>query len=243
MKSSSQKCVINTVLVRYLHHDGNSACAWTCASVLYPSFHSNLTSCSTEIKHLVFLLKYLCLSTFRTKMNNVILKGMNTHYCQQGSYGFVNRVPLLFQRRTSYCGNLFKCSRARIHRIYSSAHLSQDEKYSDLEKEMEQAKKEARPYRIDKSKLSDKERQKLRLHSKSIPLVADDEPLDVLYEDENFLVVNKPAFLKMHPSHRFQGGSLLNRAIGHCGFAPYLVHRLDMVRLMNLRLLFNELHK
>lgn len=161
---------------------------------------------------------------------------MNTHLYQQGSHGFINRVPLLFQRPASYRPNLFKCSRAQKHFVHSSAHLSQDEICYDLEKEMQQAKKEARPYRIDKSKLSDKEKQKLRLHSKSIPLVADNDPLDVLHEDDNFLVVNKPAFLKMHPSHRFQGGSLLNRAIGHCGFAPYLLHRLDMVRLINIRL-------
>lgn len=165
-----------------------------------------------------------------------MIKGMNVHLYQQGSYGFINRVPLLFQRPASYRTKLFKCTRTQKHFVNSSAHLSQDEICSDLEKEMRQAKKEARPYRIDKSKLSDKEKQKLRLHSKSIPLVADSEPLDVIHEDDNFLVVNKPAFLKMHPSHRFQGGSLLNRAIGHCGFAPYLLHRLDMVRLTNIRL-------
>lgn len=99
-----------------------------------------------------------------------------------------------------------------------------------LEAEIQQARKEARPYRIDKSKLTAAERQTLRLRSRSIPLVADSEPLDVIYEDDVYLVVNKPSFLKMHPSHRFEGGSLLNRAIGHCGFAPKVMHRLDMVR-------------
>lgn len=70
----------------------------------------------------------------------------------------------------------------------------------------------------------------LRLRSKSIPLVADSEPLEILFEDDTFLVVNKPAFLKMHPSHRFEGGSVLNRAIGYLGHPPQLLHRLDMVR-------------
>lgn len=96
-------------------------------------------------------------------------------------------------------------------------------------KELEQARREARPYRIDKSQLTPLEIEELRLRSKAIPLVVDKEPLDVVFEDDNFLVVNKPPFLKMHPSHRFEGGSLLNRAIGHCGFTPFLVHRLDMV--------------
>lgn len=96
--------------------------------------------------------------------------------------------------------------------------------------EMERARKEARPYNIDKTKLTPREREQLRLRSKAIPLVADKEPLDIVFEDDRFLVVNKPSYLKMHPSHRFEGGSLLNRAIGHCGVAPKLLHRLDMVR-------------
>lgn len=101
---------------------------------------------------------------------------------------------------------------------------------TNVEKELLEAKREARPYRIDVSKLSAVEREKLRLRSKAIPLVADTDALDVIFEDDLFLVVNKPSFVKMHPSHRFQGGSLLNRAIGHCGFAPFILHRLDMVR-------------
>lgn len=92
------------------------------------------------------------------------------------------------------------------------------------------ARREARPYNIDKSKLTPSQREELRLKSKSIPLVADKEPLEILFEDDKFLAVNKPAFLKMHPSHRFEGGSLLNRAIGYCGYTPWLLHRLDMVR-------------
>lgn len=99
-----------------------------------------------------------------------------------------------------------------------------------LEAEIEQAKREGRRLNIDKSKLTPAERQQLRLRSKAIPMVADKEPLDVVFEDDRFLVVNKPSYLRMHPSHRFEGGSLLNRAIGHCGFMPFVVHRLDMVR-------------
>lgn len=56
--------------------------------------------------------------------------------------------------------------------------------------------------RIGATPLSPQERQHQRLRSKAIPLVADAEPLDVIFEDENYLVVNKPAFVKIHPSHR-----------------------------------------
>lgn len=97
-----------------------------------------------------------------------------------------------------------------------------------LEREMQAARREKRPYNIDKSKMTQAEIQQLRLRSRAIPMVADKEPLDIIFEDEYFLVVNKPSFIKMHPSHRFQGGSLLNRAIGYLGRTPFILHRLDM---------------
>ena len=85
----------------------------------------------------------------------------------------------------------------------------------------------------------------LRRASRAVPLVADAEPLEVLHEDDEILVVDKPPGLRFHPVHRFQGGSLLNRAIGHAArrasaegnkkesgaappAAPRVVHRLDM---------------
>lgn len=69
-------------------------------------------------------------------------------------------------------------------------------------KEFETARREARPYRIDVKSLSPVEREELRRRSRAIPLVADKDPLEVVFEDESFLVCNKPGFLKMHPSHR-----------------------------------------
>lgn len=55
---------------------------------------------------------------------------------------------------------------------------------------------------VDVKSLTSSERERLRLYSKSIPLVVDKEPLDVIYEDEYYLCVNKPDFVKMHPAHR-----------------------------------------
>ena len=84
----------------------------------------------------------------------------------------------------------------------------------------------------------------LRRASKAIPLVADDAPLDVVFEDADLLVVNKPPGLRFHPTHRFEGNSLLSRCLGHVrrragegndhesleddADAPRIVHRLDM---------------
>ncbi|ABO97676.1 predicted protein, partial [Ostreococcus lucimarinus CCE9901] len=63
----------------------------------------------------------------------------------------------------------------------------------------------------------------------AIELVRDETPLDVVFENDEFLVVNKPPNLRFHPNHRFEGNSLLSRALHHMdGATPYIVHRLDM---------------
>ena len=61
----------------------------------------------------------------------------------------------------------------------------------------------------------DRVRSTLRRASRAVPLVADPTPLDVIHEDDDVLVVNKPPGLRFHPVHRFEGNSLLSRAIGH----------------------------
>ena len=40
-------------------------------------------------------------------------------------------------------------------------------------------------------------------------------PLDILFEDNHLIVVNKPAGMLMHPSHREQSGTLLNALAFH----------------------------
>ena len=59
-------------------------------------------------------------------------------------------------------------------------------------------------------------------------------PLDVLYEDDSLLIVNKPAGLVVHPSAGHQAGTLVNALLAHCPLAaiggvqrPGIVHRLD----------------
>lgn len=60
---------------------------------------------------------------------------------------------------------------------------------------------------------------------RSIRLVADPEPLHVVYEDDAFLAVLKPPGLRSAPVHRFMGGSALNRMIHRLGYEPHLLHR------------------
>lgn len=61
--------------------------------------------------------------------------------------------------------------------------------------------------------------------------------LNVLFEDEQIIVVNKPAGLVVHPAAGHHGGTLVNGLLHHCkgqlsGIAgvarPGIVHRLDM---------------
>lgn len=65
---------------------------------------------------------------------------------------------------------------------------------------------------------------------------AQDIPLDVVFEDEHLIVVNKPAGLVVHPAAGNRDGTLVNALLHHCrgrlsginGVArPGIVHRID----------------
>ncbi len=66
-------------------------------------------------------------------------------------------------------------------------------------------------------------------------IVPEDIALDILYEDEDLLVVNKPAGLVVHPACGHSHGTLVNAVLFHCpslgGIGgekrPGIVHRLD----------------
>ncbi|DBA69573.1 TPA: hypothetical protein ACH3X2_012653 [Trebouxia sp. C0005] len=72
-------------------------------------------------------------------------------------------------------------------------------------------------------------RAAFKMAQRAIPLVADLDPVEVIYEDEDIIAVNKPAGVISAPKHRYTGGSMVNRLIGYLGYAPYPVHRLDMM--------------
>ncbi len=72
------------------------------------------------------------------------------------------------------------------------------------------------------------------------PVEADPEPenipLDIVYEDKDLLVVNKPAGLVVHPGAGNWTGTLVNALLYHCGDSlsgingvrrPGIVHRID----------------
>jgi 23S rRNA pseudouridine1911/1915/1917 synthase len=60
--------------------------------------------------------------------------------------------------------------------------------------------------------------------------------LDVVYEDDDLIVIDKPAHLVVHPAPGHESGTLVNALIAHCGESlsgiggvkrPGIVHRLD----------------
>jgi 23S rRNA pseudouridine1911/1915/1917 synthase len=67
-----------------------------------------------------------------------------------------------------------------------------------------------------------------------LALQAENIPLDILYEDDQLLILNKPVGLVVHPAPGHAGGTLVNALLAHCELAgiggvqrPGIVHRLD----------------
>ena len=67
-------------------------------------------------------------------------------------------------------------------------------------------------------------------------IVAENIPLDILYEDEDVLVVNKPKNMVVHPAPGHYTGTLVNAVMFHCKdnlsgingvLRPGIVHRID----------------
>ena len=72
--------------------------------------------------------------------------------------------------------------------------------------------------------------------AEEVPLIPQDIPLDVVYEDRDLIVVNKPRGLVVHPAPGHPDGTLVNALLFHCGDSlsgvggekrPGVVHRID----------------
>ena len=69
-----------------------------------------------------------------------------------------------------------------------------------------------------------------------VELLPQDIPLEVVYEDEDVIVVNKPTGMVVHPAPGHPDGTLVNALLHHCGDSlsgvggerrPGIVHRID----------------
>ena len=68
-------------------------------------------------------------------------------------------------------------------------------------------------------------------------ILAEDIPLDIVYEDDDILIVNKPKGMVVHPAPGHYTGTLVNALMHHCKdnlsgingeLRPGIVHRIDM---------------
>ncbi len=68
-------------------------------------------------------------------------------------------------------------------------------------------------------------------------ILPEDIPLDILYEDDDILIVNKPKGMVVHPAPGHYSHTLVNAVLYHCGsrlsgingvLRPGIVHRIDM---------------
>jgi len=71
---------------------------------------------------------------------------------------------------------------------------------------------------------------------KPLEILPENIPLDILYEDEDIIVVNKAKGMVVHPAAGHPGGTLVNALMYHCGtqlsgingvLRPGIVHRID----------------
>ena len=92
-----------------------------------------------------------------------------------------------------------------------------------------QAKKSDRPETGDKIEVDVPE-------AKPLEVTAQEIPLDIVYEDQDVIVVNKPRGMVVHPAPGHQDGTLVNALMAHCGdslsgingvLRPGIVHRID----------------
>ena len=72
---------------------------------------------------------------------------------------------------------------------------------------------------------------------KEIDILPEDIPIDILYEDDDVIVVNKPKGMVVHPAPGHYTGTLVNALMYHCKDSlsgingevrPGIVHRIDM---------------
>lgn len=121
-------------------------------------------------------------------------------------------------RYLSQC--LPELSRSRVQKLIEEGHLSLNQEICTSKKVVLQVG--------DRVRMTIPDVQPLMLSAENIPL-------DILYEDEHLLIVNKPAGLVVHPAPGHAGGTLVNALLAHCqdlaGIGgvqrPGIVHRLD----------------
>lgn len=113
-------------------------------------------------------------------------------------------------------------SRSHIQRLIKDGHVSVNEKCVKVN------------YKVGKEEVV----KVIIPEPETLPEIVPEEiPLDILYEDDDILVVNKPKGMVVHPAPGHYTGTLVNAVMYHCQdnlsgingvLRPGIVHRIDM---------------
>ncbi len=120
--------------------------------------------------------------------------------------------------------------------------VDQYEEYtrSFLQKLIEQGNVSVNGTPVKKSGIKLKENDEIRVElpaPQPLEVVAEDIPLDILYEDDDVILINKPKGMVVHPAAGHTSGTIVNALLYHCKdslsgingvIRPGIVHRIDM---------------
>lgn len=136
-----------------------------------------------------------------------------------------------------YCFSVFLDKPKRVD-IYIST-LFSDFSRSYVQKIIDRWQLKVNDKKIKKNvKIQPKDEIKISIELESLDIEPEDIPLDIIYEDKELLIVNKDAWINVHPVP-WEGGkswTLVNAVLYHCkndlpsiGWVerPWIVHRLD----------------
>jgi 23S rRNA pseudouridine1911/1915/1917 synthase len=130
------------------------------------------------------------------------------------------------QRLDRWLASQSEISRSHLQRLIEQGHVQVNQQVCTSKKHLLQTG--------DRVLVTQPEPEPLRLSPEAIPL-------SVLYEDDHFLIVNKPAGLVVHPAPGHSTGTLVHALLAHCQHAngtsslsgiggverPGIIHRLD----------------
>ena len=133
----------------------------------------------------------------------------------------VNHKKQVGQRIDKYIAlNLKEFSRSKIIQLIKSSNITVNNNIVDPD------------YKIS---LGDHISVNIQLANET-PIIGENIKLNIVYEDKDLIVINKPAGIVMHPGAGNKTGTIVNALINHCGDElkfvgdaqrPGIVHRID----------------
>lgn len=138
-------------------------------------------------------------------------------------------LELEFVIPASQAGNRLDVALAFCHPAISRTHFARLLKLGDVLINDKQVKASGKARGGEKVNIDLPEPEEITARPENIPL-------NVIFEDKDLIVVNKPAGMVSHPSAGHASGSLVNALLFHCKdlssingmLRPGIVHRLDM---------------